>query len=144
MGIALLRRPVHPGKNSSQGHSPHGRGRLPLHFLPSPQSGAPVKDASGQVYRMAGLAEDITEKKQTGDALRESEAALRFLAEASGTLAAVVDYASTLRKVARLAVPFFADWCVVDMVEPDGSLRRLAVAHADPEKVQLADELQQR
>jgi signal transduction histidine kinase len=55
-----------------------------------------------------------------------------------------VDYASTLRKVARLAVPFFADWCVVDMAEPDGSLRRLAVAHVDPAKVQLADELQQR
>jgi signal transduction histidine kinase len=55
-----------------------------------------------------------------------------------------VDYGSTMQKVARLAVPSFADWCAVDLLEPDGSLRRVAVAHVDPFKVELAHALHRR
>jgi PAS domain S-box-containing protein len=80
---------------------------------------------------------DVTERKH-------AEQASRFLAEASKSLAALVDYGSTLQKVARLAVPAFADWCAVDMVAPDGSLERVAVAHVDPSKVELAHELNRR
>src|SRR5215470_1284354 len=80
---------------------------------------------------------DITERKR-------AEQASRFLADASKSLAALVDYGSTMQKVARLAVPSFADWCAVDMVEPDGSLRRVAVAHVDPSKVGLAHEWNRR
>ncbi len=80
---------------------------------------------------------DITERKR-------AEQATRFLADASTSLAALVDDGSTMQKVARLAVPSFADWCAVDVVEPDGSLRRVAVAHADPSKVELAHELNRR
>jgi signal transduction histidine kinase/CheY-like chemotaxis protein len=47
---------------------------------------------------------------------------------------------STLDRLAYLAVPFFADWCAIDLVQEDGSLARVAVAHADPQKVQLAHE----
>jgi PAS domain S-box-containing protein len=35
--------------------------------------GFPVKDASGKTYRVVGLAEDITERKKVGEALRQSE-----------------------------------------------------------------------
>jgi signal transduction histidine kinase len=80
---------------------------------------------------------DITERKR-------AEQAARFLADASKSLAALVDYGSTLQKVARLAVPSFADWCAVDVAEPDGSVRRVAVAHADPAKIELAHELERR
>ncbi len=55
---------------------------------------------------------DITERKRT-------EQGLQFLAEASVTLATLVDYQTTLQKIAGLAVPQFADWCVVDIVESD-------------------------
>ena len=40
----------------------------------------------------------------------------------------LVDYESTLQRVAWLAVPFFADWCAVDMLDAQGNLRRLAAA----------------
>ncbi len=69
---------------------------------------------------------------------------LGFLAEASKAFAASLDFHTTLTSVARLAVPHIADWCVVDVVEADGSLRRLAVVHVDPAKVELAEELQRR
>ena len=44
-------------------------------------------------------------------------ARLRFLADASIELASSLDYEATLAKVARLAVPTFADWCAIDVVE---------------------------
>src|SRR6266542_4089289 len=43
-----------------------------------------------------------------------------------------------------LAVPHFADWCTIDMATADGSLERLTVAHSDPDKVRLAEELAER
>ncbi len=41
----------------------------------------PVRDARGQVYRIAGIAEDITASKHTEEALRQSEERFRQLAE---------------------------------------------------------------
>ena len=37
-----------------------------------------------------------------------------------------LDYHETLASVARLVVPRLADWCVVDVLEEDGTVRRLA------------------
>jgi serine phosphatase RsbU (regulator of sigma subunit) len=71
------------------------------------------------------------------------QAKLEFLAQASAELSASLDYEATLTKVAQLAVPDFADWSSVDLVR-DGRLHRLAVAHVDPAKVQLARELAER
>ena len=104
---------------------------------PSPQDRQLVEI----VTRTAALA---IERVGAGDALRESERVARFLADASAALAVLVDFDSTLQKVASLAVPSFADWATVDLVEDDGTLRRVAVAHADPDKVELAHELHRR
>jgi PAS domain S-box-containing protein len=97
----------------------------------------PLRDEAGAIRRWVGTHTDISEQKQAEDASR-------FLADASSALAEVVDYQATLEKIAALAVPRFADWCAVDMVEPDGRLRRLAVAHVDPAKVRLAHEIHRR
>jgi GAF domain-containing protein len=70
-------------------------------------------------------------------------ARLAFLAEASIALASSLDFSATAQLVARLAVPDFADWCAIDIVR-DGTLRRLAVAHVDPAKVEMAMRLQER
>lgn len=61
-----------------------------------------------------------------------------FLAAASETLSRSLDYETTLESVARLAVPWLADWCVVDLGNDRGGFRRLAVAHADPERHDFA------
>ena len=93
-----------------------------------------VANDSGTVERWFGTSTDIHEQKQA----QESSS---YLAEASAALAGVVDYESTLQKVANLAVPYFADWSAVDVANEDGSLRRLAVAHQDAQKVRLAQQL---
>jgi PAS domain S-box-containing protein len=95
------------------------------------------RDASGRPSVMSGVCLDITRRKQ-------SEMDLEFLAQASAELAGVADYQTTLDRIARLAVPHFADWCAIDLLRPDGKLHRVAAAHVDAEKVQLAHELHRR
>ncbi len=79
----------------------------------------------------AGILRDVTERKR-------AEQTFKFLADASATLAGLVDYQSTLKRVAGMAVPFFADWCAVDVLDSDGALRRVAVVHADADKADAA------
>lgn len=96
--------------------------------------GYPIRDQSGEVYRVAGVADDVTQRKR-------AEETSRFLARASASLAALSGSTDTLQRIASLAVPEFADWCAVDIQAEDGSLRRLAVAHRDPSLVELAREI---
>jgi PAS domain S-box-containing protein len=72
------------------------------------------------------------------------QARLAFLAEASRVLSSSLEYQTTLSRVADLAVPQFADWCTVDVLEDDGAIRPVALAHKDPEKVKWARELQRK
>jgi len=74
----------------------------------------------------------------------ERTAQLAFLAEASQVLSESLDYTSRLTLLARLAVPQIADWCSIDILDDDGDLKRLAVVHTDPERVEYAYALQKR
>ncbi|MGH2355280.1 MAG: GAF domain-containing protein, partial [Chloroflexota bacterium] len=81
----------------------------------------------------------LYEAERTARAQAEAtQRRLALLARASRILADSLDYETTLQNVARLAVPALADLCFVDIVQDDGSTRRLALAHADPEKEALA------
>ncbi len=86
------------------------------------------------------LANDVTEHRRA-EAVQQRMA---FLIEVSSTLFSSRDYDDTLAHVARLAVPGIADWCAVDILEENGMLRRVAVVHTDPSKVEWAYELQRR
>jgi signal transduction histidine kinase/ActR/RegA family two-component response regulator len=72
-----------------------------------------------------------------------AERRLAFLAEASGVLGSSLEYDRTLTSLTRLLVPLLADWCSVDMLERDGSIRRIAVAHADPARAEIARTIRQ-
>ena len=97
----------------------------------------PVMEEDGAVREWVRSVTDVTERTR-------AEASRAFLAEASRVLASSLDYHTTLRAVARLAVPTLADWCAVDVLTEDGELERLAVEHVDPDKVRLARELEER
>jgi signal transduction histidine kinase len=90
----------------------------------------------GHVRFVINAFQDITRLKDTEDRLR-------VLADAGAILADSVDYPATLQSLAELVVPRLADWCVVDVVEASG-LRRVAVAHPDPRKRALAQEVHLR
>jgi PAS domain S-box-containing protein len=98
---------------------------------------SPIRADDGHLTGSAVIARDVSARKR-------EDINTRFLAEASAVLAALTDEASTLQKVATTAVPHFADWCAVDMANEDASVRRVAVAHVDPQKVRLAHEIHRR
>lgn len=108
----------------------------------------------GAIEGISGTLNDVTERRQAEaertQRIREqmarsiAEAAQQqsaFLAEVSAVLASSLDYERTLQSIAELAVPYFADWCSVDLLNEDQSISRVAVAHQDPEKVQLGWDL---
>lgn len=90
----------------------------------------------GTVDRGAFFVLDITERKQ-------AEERLRYIAEISNFLSTSLDYEETLKQIAKISVPQFADWCSVDILNEDGSIRRLPIAHTDPSKAELARKLQE-
>ncbi len=94
-------------------------------------SASPMRDRDGAIDAAILTVVDVTERVVA----QERE---RFLARASEVLASSLDYEQTVRTVADLVVPHFADWCVVQVVDDDRKLQRIAVAHRDPEKVALA------
>jgi signal transduction histidine kinase len=100
-------------------------------------SGKFVFDAAGVPRRLIGVCADVTDRT---NASQRAEDLLRFLAEASTLLASSLDYEATLASLTRLAVPKLADWVSIDILER-GALRRVAVAHVDPAKIELAWEL---
>ncbi len=103
--------------------------------VPIDDSGAPIRDDGGVIVGVVLVFRDVTERKR-------EESRQAFLAEATGVLSQSLDYEQSLAQVARLAVPVFADWCAVDLVVHGATTpRRLAVAHVDPTKVELAREL---
>src|SRR3954447_25754609 len=74
----------------------------------------------------------------------DPESALGFLAQASGVLAGSLQHEGTLKEGATMAVPDVADWCAVDIVEGDGSLRQITSTHPDPDQEALLMELRRR
>jgi signal transduction histidine kinase/DNA-binding response OmpR family regulator len=81
------------------------------------------------------------DRERLRERLEAEHERLRFLADAGIVLAASLDFEETLASVAKLAVQFLADYCVIDIVEEDGEIRRLQVAHSDPAMAEIADQL---
>jgi PAS domain S-box-containing protein len=89
---------------------------------------------SGNAVRAAELYDDQRDRRE-----RDS-----FLAAAGATLTSSLDFHETLRALANLAVPHIADWCTVDIVNDDGAIERVAMAHADPTRIERVRQLQQQ
>ncbi|HEX8495054.1 MAG TPA: PAS domain S-box protein [Pyrinomonadaceae bacterium] len=118
-------------------------------FFGHPEAGVFTERTERIVTGLAAQAAIAMDNARLFEAARrahaQSEAAERrsaFLAEASAILASSLDYETTLASVARLAVPHIADWCSVHIIEKEGAILPLAVAHVDPSKVAMAEELQ--
>jgi PAS domain S-box-containing protein len=100
---------------------------------------------------------DITERKRVEQqreqfiraeaarsAAEASERRSAFLAEAGSMLAATLDYERTLINISRLAIPTFADWCFVYMALEGREICSALIAHVDPEKEYLAQQVEIR
>jgi PAS domain S-box-containing protein len=127
-------------KAVEQGTDHHAEYRLvwpdgSIHWIEA--RGKVLLDDSGRPMRMIGICMDINERKRV-------EQSLHFLADASRSLAKLVDYPSTMQKVVGLAVPIFADGCAAHIADDAGQLHQLAATHADPGKTELVEEFGKR
>jgi PAS domain S-box-containing protein len=104
---------------------------------------SPLRDAKGNLIGASKIARDITAQKRAQEERDEAARRSSFMARASRLLASSLDYRKTLQRVAQLAVPSFADWCGLSLLE-EGRLVTVAVAHEDPQKVELARQLEQQ
>ncbi|MEY2421978.1 MAG: hypothetical protein QOI95_2045 [Acidimicrobiaceae bacterium] len=93
---------------------------------------SPLYDSKGQLAGIVSLAIDGSRERVE-----------RFLSDCSAVLGASLDYSQNLAALAALTVPFLGDICFIDIGDDTG-LRRVAAAHADPDKQPLIDELGRR
>lgn len=104
-----------------------------------------LENASTQLEETAAELEATVQQLEERTEVAEARASRhKFLAEAGRMLAASLETEDTLRMIVHLAVPRLAEWADVSLVEEDGSLKRLEVAHADPSKLRYAIELDRR
>ena len=105
-----------------------------------------VRDDDGRPLYVQGYLLDVSERRHAGEERERLLAAERaaaaealdrqrkldVLARAGEILASSPNYQATLRRVAELAVRDLCDWCVVDLIDDDGTATRLAAAHSGP------------
>ncbi|MGH2608181.1 MAG: PAS domain-containing protein, partial [Tepidiformaceae bacterium] len=96
----------------------------------------PVEQRGGAFVAFVSSCTDITDR-------RRAEEALRFAADSGAQLSSSLDYEETLDGLARLAVPRFADWCVVFLKGDEGVIHRVSVVHRDPERAEAVERLAQ-
>lgn len=97
----------------------------------------PINDDGGGLLYVVNTFHDLTDETHT-------ERSLRFLSDAGTILSTSLEYDETLRNLTRLAVPLLADWCAIDVLDASGEVRRVGIHHADPAKLELAEELHRR
>lgn len=67
------------------------------------------------------------------DRERRTHEQITVLAEAGRIFAESLDYDTTLENIVRISLPALGDFCVLDVEEADGTIRRIPGAHDDPE-----------
>lgn len=117
-----------PLRELSRAASGIARGDRPI--IPEPSGGVEVEQLSAAMRTM-----------QSAVAKREDE--LRLLASSAESLSGTLEYTETLQRAARVAIPGFADWVVVDVLE-SGVIARAEVATADPAREAKAQELRRK
>jgi PAS domain S-box-containing protein len=102
---------------------------------------SPVFDGTGRLTNFVGVQADVTarvhaeaEREAAYRAAERAQSRLAALAEVSAALSTTLDVTEALHRMAQELVPAVADWCAVDLAEPQG-VRRVAVAHKDPTRL---------
>ena len=101
----------------------------------------PVFGPDGSVELVVNVSRDITAERLAEQRRIRNEEQVRFRARASELLVASLDWKETVTAIAALAVPELAGYLVIDLLDDDGVLRNVVVAHADPELTDLVSEM---
>ncbi len=94
-------------------------------YTPTLARGTPVLNPDGSIREWIGANMDITEQKA-------AEEAQRFHIRVGQVLSESLDTETTLKNIARLAVSHLSDFCMLDLLDEGGVLRRHEILAADP------------
>ena len=84
----------------------------------------------------------VAAERAAAAATNERQGRLDLLREVADT-ASSLDYRPAIDRIAGLVVRNFADWCIVDLADEGGPLKRLTIARAEPHLEANNDEPQQ-
>lgn len=139
---ALLERHLTALRSGGQG------ARWEMHFTPWRAPGFDARVTAAPVHEggvLAGvrwlLRAHPHPRHRRGAEAGSAERRNAFLAEAGEILAGAMDCEGTMAGVARLAVPRIADSCIAYVVDDDGAVLRMGIAHADPAREQALRDL---
>lgn len=118
---------------------------------------SPVYDEEGRLTNFIGVQNDVTgrrvaeeERERLLARARQAQAGtervqrrLGLLTAADLMLSSSLDYDTILDRISRLFVPEFADWCLLHVLEDDGTLKPVAGRHAEPDGKDLVRELRE-
>lgn len=114
------------------------------------------KEAESEIKKLNGNLEQLViertyelelalkNEKTAREEMNQNQLRLTFLTKASDILVSSLDYSETLKNLANLVTPEIADWCAIDEVEENGTIKRIVATHVDPKKIEFAFELQQK
>jgi signal transduction histidine kinase len=101
--------------------------------IPIDDTAAPIRNSQEEVVGGVIVFRDVIERRKAELLEVNVKERYRFFAEASRELSSSLDYEQTLQHVAHLAVPAFADCCIVDLLD-EGRIHSVVHAHIDPVK----------
>ncbi|HEX7709181.1 MAG TPA: chemotaxis protein CheB [Thermoanaerobaculia bacterium] len=101
------------------------------------------RTSAGEIDGAIVAVVDINALKRSVLLAEEATRAANMLSEAGSLLAGSLDYETTLGSLAQLSTAAFADWCAVDLLNDDQSIRHLTVSHANPVLRDLVLQFQQ-
>ncbi len=98
-----------------------------------------LRDEHGKVVSILSLVHDVTEQRRYEEERERVELETKVVADAGIALVgAALDFETRAEMVARVALPTFADWAQLDILDEDGEIRTVAFAHSDAVKEEEA------
>ncbi|MEP7064542.1 MAG: ATP-binding protein [Gemmatimonadota bacterium] len=102
---------------------------------------AVLRDVTRQRRAEAERETLLAREKEARAVAEDAKQRIDFLSRAGDVLHSSLAYEETFRTLLDLVVPALATYCVADVVDESGAVRRLHVVHADPQKQELANRL---
>jgi PAS domain S-box-containing protein len=97
--------------------------------------GVALREPDGEVSSVISIFRDITDQ-------RWSVETRAYMADAVAVLTSTLDANDAAQRLASLSVPRLADYVTVNMLQPDGTIKLVALAHVNPEKIEIVRELE--
>ena len=97
--------------------------------------GVALHEPDGEISSVISIFRDITDE-------RWAQETRDYMADAVAVLSSTLDAHEAAQRLADLSVPRLADYVTVNMLQPDGTIKLIALAHVNPERIEIIRQLE--